>query len=64
LQEVWETTAKIVISNGGTISHHHGVGLLKRKWVKDEVGKQLELLKNIKKLLDNKSLLNPGKLIY
>jgi len=64
LQEVWETVAKIVISNGGTISHHHGVGLLKRKWVKDEVGRQLELLKNIKKLLDNKSLLNPGKLIY
>ncbi|MDT7892482.1 MAG: FAD-binding oxidoreductase [Thermoproteota archaeon] len=63
LQEVWETTTKIVISNGGTISHHHGVGLLKKKWVKDEVGKQLELLKNIKKLIDNKNILNPGKLI-
>jgi alkyldihydroxyacetonephosphate synthase len=52
------------INSGGTISHHHGVGLLKRKWVKDEVTKQLELLKNFKKLLDDKNLLNPGKLIY
>jgi alkyldihydroxyacetonephosphate synthase len=63
LRRVWETTAKVTISNGGTISHHHGVGLLKRNWVKDETGKQLELLKNIKKLLDKKGLLNPGKLI-
>ncbi|BDB99695.1 FAD-binding oxidoreductase [Saccharolobus caldissimus] len=63
LEKVWETTAKIVINSGGTISHHHGVGLLKRKWVKDEATKQLELLKNFKKLLDGKNLLNPGKLI-
>jgi FAD/FMN-containing dehydrogenases len=54
LIRVWETTANVTISNGGTISHHHGVGLLKRNWVEDEAGKQLELLKSIKKLLDKK----------
>jgi len=63
LIRVWETTANVTISNGGTISHHHGVGLLKRNWVEDEAGKQLELLKSIKKLLDKKGLLNPRKLI-
>jgi len=63
LIRVWETAANVTISNGGTISHHHGVGLLKRNWVEDEAGKQLELLKSIKKLLDKKGLLNPRKLI-
>ena len=48
LIRVWETAANVTISNGGTISHHHGVGLLKRNWVEDEAGKQLELLKSIK----------------
>jgi len=64
LRRVWEVAAKVVIRLGGTISHHHGVGILKKDWVKDEVGEQYELLVLIKGILDKRNIMNPGKLIF
>ena len=55
---VMETTLKL----GGTISHHHGVGLVRARWVHEELGEYFEVLKKIKSALDPLKIFNPGKL--
>jgi FAD/FMN-containing dehydrogenase len=54
----------VVKKYGGSISAEHGVGVMKRDLlpgVKDPVA--LELMKSLKRLLDPKGILNPGKVI-
>lgn len=51
-----------VLSVGGTASGEHGIGLGSRKYVQQEHGASLELMKGIKKLFDPKGILNPGKI--
>jgi alkyldihydroxyacetonephosphate synthase len=46
----------------GSISHHHGAGLLKSRWIRDELGSMFPVLEKIKKLLDPNDICNPGKL--
>ncbi|HEY5222477.1 MAG TPA: FAD-linked oxidase C-terminal domain-containing protein [Microbacteriaceae bacterium] len=49
---------------GGTLTGEHGVGLLKRDWLEEEVGSTaLELQHSIKRVLDPHAILNPGKAI-
>jgi alkyldihydroxyacetonephosphate synthase len=55
---VMETTLKL----GGTISHHHGVGLVRARWIREELGEYLEVLKKIKNAIDPLKIFNPGKL--
>jgi D-lactate dehydrogenase (cytochrome) len=51
-----------VLSVGGTASGEHGIGLGSRKYVRQEHGAALELMKGIKRLFDPKNILNPGKI--
>ncbi|PYI69588.1 FAD-binding oxidoreductase [Arthrobacter livingstonensis] len=47
---------------GGTLTGEHGIGLLKRDWLEEEVGSlSLELQKKIKAVFDPLGILNPGK---
>jgi FAD/FMN-containing dehydrogenase len=46
----------------GSISHHHGIGIARSRWMKAEHGPVLELMKRIKHALDPGNILNPGKL--
>ncbi|NUP75869.1 MAG: FAD-binding oxidoreductase, partial [Sinomonas sp.] len=49
---------------GGTLTGEHGVGLLKREWVGEELGEtSLELQHAIKAAFDPTGILNPGKAI-
>ena len=53
-----------IAANGGTISHHHGVGEDHLPWMAQEKGALgIEILRAIKHTLDPKGILNPGKLI-
>jgi alkyldihydroxyacetonephosphate synthase len=53
-----------IVSNGGTISHHHGVGLDHLPWMEAEKGALgIDVLRAIKRAVDPKGILNPGKLI-
>jgi len=53
-----------IVENGGTISHHHGVGIDHRPWIRKELGTlQLQLLRQMKKQFDPAGILNPGKLL-
>jgi len=47
---------------GGTLTGEHGVGLLKRRWVAEELGEDaLALHRRIKLAFDPRGILNPGK---
>jgi glycolate oxidase len=47
---------------GGTLTGEHGIGILKRRWLRDELGDdQLELQRQVKAVFDPLGILNPGK---
>ncbi|EMY33261.1 glycolate oxidase subunit GlcD [Arthrobacter crystallopoietes BAB-32] len=49
---------------GGTLTGEHGVGLLKRDWLREELGDvSLEVQHAIRRALDPQGILNPGKAI-
>ncbi|MBD3255256.1 MAG: FAD-binding protein [Candidatus Lokiarchaeota archaeon] len=59
----WDATIKAVEDNGGSFSHHHGVGINRSHWMEREWGKAgIEVLRNFKKALDPNGILNPGKI--
>ena len=54
----------MIHSEGGTISHHHGVGKDHLPWMENEKGVLgMDLLKGVKARLDPGGFMNPGKLI-
>lgn len=57
---IWEAMAKITSTHDATISHHHGVGILKRAYARDEV--PMGLTKRIKRALDPDGTLSPDRL--
>jgi glycolate oxidase len=64
-EEVWHAAEELftfVLTLGGTLSGEHGIGVLKRRWLRDELGDdQLEIQKQIKAVFDPQNILNPGK---
>jgi alkyldihydroxyacetonephosphate synthase len=58
---IWEAMAKVTKTHDATISHHHGVGILKKVYARDEV--PAALLKKIKQAVDPKGILAPGRLL-
>ncbi len=60
---IWQRAMEACLNFGGTISHHHGIGLLKKEWLKKELNEGWDLLLQIKNVIDPNHILNPGKLI-
>ena len=51
---------RTAISLGGTISGEHGVGITKRPWIEQELGRaSLDLQRRIKAAFDPQDILNP-----
>ena len=51
------------ISLGGTLSGEHGIGLEKKKYLKELLGKEnFELQKKLKHFFDKNGIMNPGKI--
>ena len=50
------------VEEGGTCTGEHGIGIGKRKFMQIEHGESLELMRQIKTLIDPKGLINPGKI--
>lgn len=47
---------------GGTLTGEHGIGVLKKRWLADELGDaQWELQRDITRVFDPAGILNPGK---
>jgi glycolate oxidase len=53
---------RTAIELGGTVSSEHGIGLARAKYMQEQVGTALDVMRTIKKALDPKGILNPGKL--
>ena len=58
----WDAAMIGTLKAGGSISHHHGVGLSRTRWMKEEHGGMLTMMKKIKHALDPNDIMNPGKL--
>ncbi|MFL6205676.1 MAG: FAD-binding oxidoreductase [Acidimicrobiales bacterium] len=58
----WEAGTRAVLAAGGALSHHHGVGLNRSRFVADALGPAFEVLVGVKQALDPHGVLNPGKL--
>ena len=61
-QMAWDSAERICLAMGGSISHHHGAGLLRNRWMSEELGAGLKLLQGLKDHLDPDNLFVPGKL--
>jgi alkyldihydroxyacetonephosphate synthase len=59
---IWRDGLHAATRVGGTISHHHGVGLLKAPYMAGEHRDALALLRAAKRALDPDGIMNPGKL--
>jgi alkyldihydroxyacetonephosphate synthase len=59
---VWDAGTRSVLAWGGSLSHHHGVGLNRSRFMRDALGGGLDVLAAVKQALDPNGILNPGKL--
>ena len=59
---VWDAGTRAVLAQGGSLSHHHGVGLNRARFMREALGGGLDVLASIKTALDPRGILNPGKL--
>jgi glycolate oxidase len=63
-RESFDAIMSLGLSLGGTITGEHGVGLLKRDWLAEELGPVgLALQRRVKAAFDPLGLLNPGKVL-
>jgi alkyldihydroxyacetonephosphate synthase len=58
----WDAGQRAVLDGGGALSHHHGVGLNRARFVHDALGNGFDVLASVKRALDPHGILNPGKL--
>jgi alkyldihydroxyacetonephosphate synthase len=59
---VWDAGVATILANGGSLSHHHGVGLHRGRYVRDALGSAFDVVVALKDALDPHGILNPGKL--
>ncbi|HTZ10084.1 MAG TPA: FAD-binding oxidoreductase, partial [Acidimicrobiales bacterium] len=58
----WDAVMAEVEAAGGAISHHHGVGLNRGRFLAGALGPAFDVLVDLKTALDPRGILNPGKL--
>ncbi len=61
-QQTWQAALEATIRCGGTITHHHGVGVLKMRFMEREHGNAAALYAAARHSVDPDLILNPGKL--
>ncbi|MFG1815158.1 FAD-binding oxidoreductase [Kribbella sp. NPDC049174] len=63
-QQAFDRIMEIGLELGGTITGEHGVGVLKRAWLAEEIGPvAIDVHRAIKAALDPGNILNPGKVV-
>jgi glycolate oxidase len=65
-EAVWQAADELFLTClrlGGTLTGEHGVGLLKRRWLRQELGDdQVDLQVELKRVFDPNGIMNPGKI--
>jgi alkyldihydroxyacetonephosphate synthase len=62
-QKVWDKAMESVLKNGGSISHHHGMGIQRARFLPQEIDGYYDMLLKIKQAIDPNGIMNPGKVI-
>lgn len=63
-RSVKSAACEAIVSNRGTITHHHAIGTDHSAWMTDEVGGLgISMLRSMKEQLDPLGIMNPGKLL-
>ncbi|WP_442595757.1 FAD-binding oxidoreductase [Neobacillus sp. D3-1R] len=63
IENINDQIVNLSLSLGGTCTGEHGVGLGKIKYQQKEHGDALELMLSIKKMIDPRNIMNPGKVL-
>jgi alkyldihydroxyacetonephosphate synthase len=59
---MWDAGQRAVLASGGNLSHHHGIGVNRGRFVVEALGPAFDVLVDLKRALDPNGILNPGKL--
>ena len=59
---LWDAGQAAVLAAGGNLSHHHGIGLNRARFMAQAVGSGMPVLQSLKAALDPAGILNPGKM--
>jgi alkyldihydroxyacetonephosphate synthase len=58
-ESAWQGAMSAALELGATISHHHGVGLARAKWVADEMGDWVWVWRGVKEGIDPEGIMSP-----
>jgi len=61
--ELNDRIVSAAVEMGGTATGEHGVGIGKRKFMRQEHAAGVDLMRGIKELVDPNGIMNPGKVI-
>jgi alkyldihydroxyacetonephosphate synthase len=61
-RDLWDAGQRAVLAHGGALSHHHGVGINRARFMGEALGPAFDVLVAAKQALDPRGILNPGKL--
>jgi alkyldihydroxyacetonephosphate synthase len=60
-RQAWDTVTNATLAHGAAISHHHGIGLNRSRFLPRALGSGFEVLAGLKQTFDPVGILNPGK---
>jgi alkyldihydroxyacetonephosphate synthase len=60
--QLWNACQRAALESGANVSHHHGVGLNRGRFLPESLGTGMDVLQSIKNTLDPRNIFNPGKL--
>jgi alkyldihydroxyacetonephosphate synthase len=61
-RQAWDTVTNATLAHGAAISHHHGIGLNRSRFLPRALGSGFDVLAGLKESFDPVGILNPGKL--
>jgi len=61
-RRAWDEVSTTTLQACGALSHHHGIGLNRGRFMADALGPAFSVLTTVKTALDPNGILNPGKL--
>jgi alkyldihydroxyacetonephosphate synthase len=60
-RQAWDTVTNATMAHGAAISHHHGIGLNRSRFLPEALGSGFDVLAGLKETFDPAGILNPGK---
>jgi alkyldihydroxyacetonephosphate synthase len=59
---IWDAAMRVCLETGAAISHHHGVGIARLPFIRQDLGSSAIALDRLRAALDPEGIMNPGKL--